>query len=297
MSAENLGKQNIRTAANDDVKAQIAGSTSANLLDVDSSGRITAKIEDASGSAFAAGNPLPISVIVGGAAKGATGSPFFVELNQGAAALSATNGLFTNVLQGNAVLSATHGLFTNVLNGDAVLSATNTLATRLSDGSAFNAQANPVYAAVSKNTSANAVANPIFVELSDGTAALGTSGNPLYTTTTGSTGTAVRSYLKGAAVSSGADSDHDYTVTSGKTLTLRQVTVSCPDGGHFEVILDAAGTPSSLDTFYLSPGQTAFVKEFTSLPTLAATLVLRIRRTNDSHRSAPMASSFYGTEA
>jgi hypothetical protein len=61
-----------------------------------------------------------------------------VNLRQGGAALSATNGTFGNVLQGNAVLSATNGLFANVLQGNAVLSQTNPSWSKRTDGT--NAQ-------------------------------------------------------------------------------------------------------------------------------------------------------------
>jgi hypothetical protein len=48
-----------------------------------------------------------------------------VNLRQGGAALSATNGIYTNLLQGNAVLSATNGLYFNQLQGNAALSVSN----------------------------------------------------------------------------------------------------------------------------------------------------------------------------
>lgn len=48
-----------------------------------------------------------------------------VNVAQGSAALSATNGGFQNILQGNAVLSATNGTFANVLQGNAALSTSN----------------------------------------------------------------------------------------------------------------------------------------------------------------------------
>lgn len=50
-----------------------------------------------------------------------------LELTQGGAFLSVTNGLYSNLLQGNAALSATNGLFANLLQGNAVIASGNPL--------------------------------------------------------------------------------------------------------------------------------------------------------------------------
>lgn len=70
-----------------------------------------------------------------------------VNLRQGGAALSTTNGIYSNLLQGNAVISATNGLFANQLQGNAVLSATNGTFANVLQGNAVLSATNPSFAA------------------------------------------------------------------------------------------------------------------------------------------------------
>jgi len=68
-----------------------------------------------------------------------------VNVRQGGAALSTTNGIYSNLLQGNAVLSATNGLYFNTLQGNAVISATNGTFANILQGNAALSITNPVF--------------------------------------------------------------------------------------------------------------------------------------------------------
>lgn len=238
MAADRLGKQQVRTEDNDDVKVQVVdGSTLTQKLAVDANGKVSAKVsKDTSDNAAA--------------------NPIYTQLSDGTNAIGATgNGLDVNI-------------------------------------KGVSATAVPV----SADGSANTVGNPIFIELSDGTNPLGTVTNPVYATVTESSSGSIRKYDKAAAVAGdGGSANHDYTVTALKTLTLSAITVSAGGASRFDVILDAAGTPETIDTFHVPPSGGTVVKDYTALGiTLAAGLVIRITKVNNE-KSASATLDLYST--
>jgi hypothetical protein len=258
MAADIVGKQNIRTEATTDAQFALYNSAGTNAAAVDGSGNV--------------------SISIGAQTLAA------VAVSKTTAANAANNSLFVEPTQASAVLSAT-----------------NALAMRLTDGAAFNAQANPVFAAVSKNTSANAAGNPIFMELSDGSAQVGTSGNPLFVSFAASTetppGTELFKYDKTSSIAAAGTANFDYTVTAGKTLTVYRMYFTSPEAGHFDVIYDPSGTNVNYVTVYVSPSNNIAVVEFDDIhPTFAATKVLRVTKTNDSHAAAPFVVMWQGVE-
>jgi hypothetical protein len=301
--SDTVGKQRIRTDVSTDVTVRLADSVGTNLAAVDASGRIavsiaaqtlTAVAVSATTSANAAGNPIFIAPVVGGSALTATSNALDVNIKSSgvtAFPVSATTALNT----------AANPLLVQPGLGGAALSVSNPIPVEITNGTSFNSQANPTFAAVSKNTTINSVSNPILMQLSDGSAAVGTSGNPIYVTQTAGpevpTGTVLHKYDKTASVASGGTANFDYTVTSGKTLSIQRMTFSAPEAGHFDVIVDPSGTPVNIGTVYVGPSCTTQDMEFNDIPLQVTTgLVLRVVKNNDSHTSAPYVVMWQGSE-
>lgn len=191
--------------------------------------------------------------------------------------------------------TAANGNFAEVTTANAVLAATNPLAVRLANGTAFNSATVPVFAELTNGTAVNGVTAPIFAELTDGTNPLGTAGNPLITSAGAAAGTTVFRQ-NNATVTSGATTNVDYTVTALKTLTINSIIVSGPEAGNYELIVDPAGTPATKIKLYTAPGSTVASYEFARPLTVAAGIVVRIAKTNDSHQTAQMGFTWEGYE-
>jgi hypothetical protein len=286
MAADILGKQQIRTDAKNDVQVQVADSAGSNLLAVDSNGLVGAKNYAGDGTAITqTGGAMDVNLkaqtdnigidikaqtltavkVSATSAANTVSNPIYVELTGGAAAITNTS----NALDVNVKSITGTNLPVNIAQvGGATSDATH----------------------------------PLFVELTDGSAAFGTSGNPIHVLEASGTGTSVKAYDKAAAVAgAGGSASHDYTVTSGKTLTLGQITVAGPGASRFEVILDAAGTPVTIDTFIIPSSGGTFTKDYIMVPiTLAAGKKIRVMKTNNEKAAGAtldLYSSITGYEA
>jgi len=145
------------------------------------------------------------------------------------------------------------------------------------------------------------------VYITDGTTDVdvGTSGELIVDQLTGAvwdvslavSGTAVTDYDTASAVASSGTSNHTYTVTAGKTLTLKQVSFSSSGRAKIEV---QTGTPLSETTKFVGFSSTAN-PNITWAPlngiTVAATDNVKIIRTNRAISAQDLYSTIQGTEA
>lgn len=238
MPADTLGKQQVRTDANDDVKVQVADATTpSQLLNVDASGRVSSKLFSGGGASIgAAADALKIDIASQGLAA--------LKVSRDGGAPTAANAGYAEIVTGT---------------GPAIVSESNPLAVQVVN--------DPTPGTVKRGEDAGA-------------------------------------YDKAAAVAgNGGQDPHDYTVTTGMTLTLHEVTVSAPGAARFDVILhfgDGAAE-TTIDTFYIPASGGSYTKTYAkNPPTVAAEKVLRIQRTNNEKAVASaldLVSSWMGSEA
>lgn len=265
MPAENIGEIAIVTHTNSSVVVQVAGSVNTHLLAIDINGH--ASINLFSG---------------GGTSISAVGSALSVDIT--------TQSVPLKTSRDGAAPTAANANYAEVVVAGAALAANNPLSVRVSaDG-----------------TNYAAVNHPIFVELSDGTNPLGTNSNPLYTQlSSAGGGTAVYgstfaspAWKNDSSIAAGSTANHDYTVTTGKTLTLKLVTVSSSGTGKYQVILDQGGTPNTIDVLHVPSGGGDAFRDYSALNiTLGSTKVLRIAKLNNEiSQATDMFSAIFGTE-
>lgn len=109
----------------------------------------------------------------------------------------------------------------------------------------FKSQTNAIK--ISKSTADNAVNNPIFVELSDGTAAFGTSGNPFFSTLTGTNSVRIQDSSGNSLNSTSGDLNVSLRDSAGTAITL--------SGGNLKSSLfDSSGNAAILTDNQVSPG-------------------------------------------
>ena len=296
MALEQVGKILVKSddSVRTDLKTQVVGSTTANLLDVDASGRTTAKLADGAGTALLSSTgKLQIDVSAQGLAA--------LKVSRDGATPAATNGVYSELTVSNAVLNPGNPVPVHLSNGTVSIGGTaaGPVSVRFSNGTAYNAEATPIFVELAEAGTNLGMGNPLWTRLTDGTAAFGTETNPVYTTPVAdiTPGTVIRQHNLAAAVADAGASNHDYTVTTAKTLELAEVTVSSPDAATFAIIFDASGaSPETVATIFLAPGSTVHTMTFSPRKTLAAAKVLRIQRTNRAGAAKDLASMWTGFE-
>lgn len=106
----------------------------------------------------------------------------------------------------------------------------------------------------------------------------------------------VNSYGTSSAVAAAGTSNHDYTVTAGKTLLLKSVSGSASGKMKVEIIYDPAGTPATQAVFFLSTANPTFQFNFPQPFEAAATKVVRVARTNLESSAMDVYSVINGVE-
>jgi hypothetical protein len=91
-------------------------------------------------------------------------------------------------------------------------------------------------------------------------------------------------------------SNHDYTVTAGKTLLVDSVHGAASGKGKYDVIYDPTGANLTLATFFVSTAEPNYRYEFKQPFEAAATKVLRVVRTNNEASAMNMYSTINGIE-
>lgn len=140
------------------------------------------------------------------------------------------------------------------------------------------------------------------VKIGDGTdfLAVNTDGSINVNVVTASTGTSINDYKDAAAIAAGASDNHDYTVTTGKTLSLKQIESS--SSGRAKMVLSVE-TGVGTNTF------TVIAAQFNSAATpnmsiilnapisVAAGVRVRVTMTNRDASSMDLYSTISGIES
>lgn len=104
----------------------------------------------------------------------------------------------------------------------------------------------------------------------------------------------IHDYNTAAAVAAGGTSNHDYTVTAGKTLLLRKILVAA--SGKFKAeIQNPVGTTKAVQ-FGTGASGANIELEFNPPIECAATTVVRVIRTNKDNQSQDLYSTIIGQE-
>lgn len=148
---------------------------------------------------------------------------------------------------------------------------------------------------------ANPVAGAWPVLVTDGTDTLAVNADGSINVTLASTpaGTEVNNYNTAAAVASGATSNHDYTVTGGTTLTLRQIEASASAKMKIEVQIETGVATGVFNTRFVqfnSTAETNMSIHLQSPITVAAGVRVRIIRTNRDNQAQDLYSTISGQE-
>ncbi len=126
-----------------------------------------------------------------------------------------------------------------------------------------------------------------------------TASNPLPVTFVDSEGAEINDYSTSANVAAAASSNHDYAVTSGKTLKLAQINCSASGKAKFEIQVEsgvATGTFSTKFVLFNStsmPSVSLVVREFISI---SAGVRVRVIRTNKDNQAQDVYSTISGHE-
>lgn len=119
--------------------------------------------------------------------------------------------------------------------------------------------------------------------------------NPLPVFLSSDPGTEVNNYNTSAALAAGATSNHDYTVTALKTLTLLQIVLSGSDALKVEVQIETAAASGVFNTVLVKFATTADTNIdhiFKAPPSVVAGAKVRLIRTN---RATLLARDVYST--
>ncbi len=127
-----------------------------------------------------------------------------------------------------------------------------------------------------------------------------TSLNPVPVTITDATpGTAVNDYNTSAALASGASSNHDYTVTAAKTLSLNQIEASGSGKMKIEVQTETGVASGVFNTKFVQFNSTAETNMSIHIDNpiaVAAGVRVRVIRTNKDNQSQDVYSTISGYE-
>lgn len=138
------------------------------------------------------------------------------------------------------------------------------------------------------------------VKIGDGTDFLAVNGDgSINVVIAGTTGTRIHSYDTTSALAKDGTDDHDYTVTGGKTLLVKQVIVAA--SGAMKVTIQA-GPLASLVTYAViftsgaKPTEVITFEEPISVPS-TSTGTVRVTRRNDDSQAMDVYSTIIGVES
>lgn len=268
----------IRTEANGDVAAKIVdGTTPSQALAVDASGKIISKLNDGSGNSVtsqASGGQraLDVGINVGGTQV----DPRSIR------ALTSAD-----------VVTAAQGTAASIGGGWPV---------KPTDGTNSQAYTASGEAKVDVTTALPAGTNNIGkVSIQDSSGSAFSVSNPLPVTIASSFGgTLVNKYNTTAALAASSSTNHDYAITSGKTLTAHKFFASA--SGKIRVDVQTSPDGTTFTTFWTAFNSTATPNVDIELNTLAIQdsgtgSKVRIVITNDDKSAMDVYSTISGTEA
>lgn len=147
-------------------------------------------------------------------------------------------------------------------------------------------------------TSAQTLRTASNLYLSTGTAV--SNANPLPVTVVDSTGgSSVNDYKDATSIAANASDNHDYTVTAGKTLSLRQITSSASGKAKMEVKVEtgvATGVFTSYHVEFNSTSSPNMEWKLSDAISVAAGVRVRVTMTNRDNQSQDLYSTISGFE-
>jgi len=300
----------IRTETNGDAAVKIVdGTITSQQLGVDSNGRITIKAQDGAGNALASSTSTP---------SGTEQALIVRNIPSGTQAVSAValplpTGASTSALQtsGNASLTSLDakapalGQALSAASVPVVLTAAQI--TTLTPLSTVAATRSGNWSVRSQDglgnllTSAAAGATrPLDVAIRDAAGSLyGSVGNPLNVALAAAAGTPINNFLISAAIAAAASSNHDYTVTAARVLTLSQVEATCSGKAKIEIQIETGVATAVFNTIAVQFNSTATPNmsiRFANPRTVAAGVRVRTIRTNLDKAALDLYSTLIGLE-
>lgn len=292
----------IRTENAGDVVAKISDATiPSQQLAVDSSGRITTKIQDGAGNGLSSSTTTP---------TGTEQALIVRSIPSGTQAVSGTvaatqSGTWSQRLQdgtGNNITSQVNGTQRALDVGINVagvqvdprairtLTSTDVVTSRLQDG-AGNAL----------TSSTAGATRPLDTILRDAAGTvLGSSANPLVVSSSAvPIGTAISDYNTAASIAAAASSSHSYTVSAGKTLLLKQIEATGSGKSRIEVAIEtgvATGVYTTIVVQFNSAATPNMSVRFADPKSVAAGVRVRVTRTNRDNTAQDLYSTILGQE-
>lgn len=292
----------VRTEAAGDVAVKIVDNTvTSQGLGVDSSGRITTKINDGAGNSLASSTTTP---------AGTEQALIVRNIPSGTQTVSGTvaatqSGTWSQRLQdgaGNAITSQVSGAQRALDVGINVagvqvdprairaLTSVDVVSANLKDG-AGNAI----------TSSAAGATRPLDMALRDSAGALyGTPANPINVSMSADIGgTEIADYNTATSVAAAGTSNHSYTVTAAKTLLLNQVEASASGKAKIEVQVETGVATNVYTTKFVQFSSTSspnFSIRLQSPIFVAAGVRVRVIRTNRDNTAQDLYSTILGQE-
>lgn len=298
----------VRTEAAGDVSVKLVdGTVTSQALSVDSSGRLTVKLQDGSGNALTStGGDLDVNITNASLVVSATNldirdlshSQDSVKVGDGTDFLAiAADGSIAVTFAAGAEIKITDGTDDLAINGDgsinAVVSATDLDIRNLSHSQdSVKVGDGTDFLAVNADGS-------LLVNLRDESGSAFSSSNPLPVYQVESDGDEINNYNTSASLAGGGTSNHDYTVSASRTLKLTQINVSGSGKIKAEIQIETSAGSGTYTTRFVFFNSTANpnIQHILKEPIDVATGVkVRVARTNRDGSAQDVYSTISGHE-
>lgn len=262
-------------------------------IQVDSSGRIILSPASAASSSFVTVTNLPTTVDTN---YGTVGGSTIRTASQLGNATGAADFNYGTVGSQTLRTASEIGNATGAANFGAGATGAQTLRVEANQGAANATPWNINIADVSGATTS--ALNPLFVEITLGATGSISAVNPLPVVfETG--GTPVNDFKDAASIAAGASNNHDYTVTAGKTLTLKQVESSA--SGKAKMLLAVeTGVATNVFTSYFTQFNSTATSDMSVILqapiAVAAGVRVRVTMSNRDNQAQDLYSTICGTE-
>ena len=292
----------IRTEAPGDVQVKIVDATvTSQQLAIDSSGRVTTKINDGAGNSLASSTTTPTGTEqalivrnipsgtqpVSGTVAATQSGNWSVRLQDGAGTLITSQASGTQRALDVGINVA--GVQIDPRSIRALTSA-DVVSVNLRDGTCN-----------SITSSAAVATRPVDTILRDASGnVFGSATFPLNVSfSSAPSGTAVDAYNTAAAIAAAATSIHSYTVTAGKTLILKQIEASASGKMKIEIQIEtgvATGVYTTVAVQFNATSAPNFSIHFEDPKQVAAGVRVQIIRTNRDNTAQDLYSTIMGQE-
>lgn len=289
----------VRSENNGDVAVKVVdGTVTSQALNVDSSGRVTTKLDDGNGNivtsqANGAQRALDVGIDVAGVQIDPRdqGNPNTVANSWPVKITDGTN--ISAVKAASTAATVTDPSQVVALSPNTPLPAgTNSLGTvlaKLEDGAG-----NAITSSAAGGT------RPLDVALRDGSGNLYSNSNPVPVyVSASSAGTKIDDYKAATAIAAAGFDNHDYTVTAGKTLTFNQVEASASGKMKIEVQIETGVATNVFNSKFVKFNSTATPNMSVILQdaiNVAAGVRVRIICTNEDKAAQDLYSTICGVE-